>query len=54
MEDMTHCPSSPHGGETGFLTSPVRHKELARIRSVLCRNISAMFWTFELHNVKNV
>lgn len=54
VEDTPHCPFSPYGGETEVFTSPVRHKELARIKSVSCRGISLMFWGLKLHNLKNV
>lgn len=37
----------------GLLTSPVTHRELARIKSFLCRIISEMFWELELH-IKNI
>lgn len=53
-EDVPHHPSLPHGDRTGLFTFPLRYKELTGMESVLCRNISAVFWALKLHNIKNI
>lgn len=50
------CLTAPPGHterRQGF-SQPPSDTELTRIKSILCRNISAVFWDLELHNIKNI